>query len=352
MKDLFAKQFYNNTITEWAISLSIILGSIIIGKIVFWISNKFLKKITAKSKSKLDDIIIDMVEEPVVLAIAIAGIWIGLERLHFPIGLDNWLNKIYHILVAVNVTWFLSRFIDAVIREYVVPLTEKSDTDLDNQVVPIVQKGVRTVIWSVGLIVALNNAGYDVGALIAGLGIGGLALAMAAKETVSNMFGGLMVFTVKSFKLGDRIKINGFDGFITEISFQVTRMKTLEGRMVTIPNSLFIGNMVENVSAEPSRKITLELGLVYGTTPDDMQKAMNLLKEISTTNKNLDEGTIISFINFGDYNLGITFIYFIKKEADIFNTQTEINLEVLKRFNENGLEFAFPTQTLYTKAIN
>lgn len=352
MKDFFSKQFYNNTITEWAISLSIILGSIIIGKIVFWISNKFLKKITAKSKFKLDDIIIDMVEEPVVLAIAIAGIWIGLERLHFPMGLDIWLNKIYHILVAVNVTWFVTRFIDAIIREYIVPFAEKSNTDLDNQIIPIIQKGVRTIIWSVGLIMALNNAGYDVGALIAGLGIGGLALAMAAKETVSNMFGGLMVFTVKSFKIGDRIKINGFDGFITEISFQVTRMKTMEGRLVTIPNSLFIGNMVENVSAEPSRKVTLNLGLVYETTPEDMQKAINILKEISVTNQNLDEGTIISFTNFGDFNLGVSFIYFIKKEADIFNTQTEINLEVLKRFNENNLSFAFPTQTLYTKAIN
>src|SRR5690606_4696085 len=126
------------------------------------------------------------------------------------------------------------------------------NNDLDNQVLPIVQKGVRTVIWSIGIIVALNNAGYDVGALIAGLGIGGLALAMAAKETVSNMFGGLMVFTIKTFKIGDRIRINGFDGFVSEISFQVTRMKTLEGRLVTIPNSLFIGNIVENVSAEPT----------------------------------------------------------------------------------------------------
>ncbi len=352
MAAFFAKQFYNNTITDWSISLLIILGSIIIGKVLFWISNKFLKKITAKSKSKLDDIILDMIEEPVVLALAIAGIWVGLERLHFSEGLDVWLNKIYHILVAINVTWFISRFIDAIIREYIVPLSEKSETDLDNQVVPIVQKGIRTVIWSVGIIVALNNAGYDVGALIAGLGIGGLALAMAAKETVSNMFGGIMVFTIKSFKIGDRIKINGFDGFITEISFQVTRMRTLEGRLVTIPNSLFIGNMVENVSAEPSRKVTLNLSLVYETTPENIQKAMNILKEISSSNQNLDEGTLVGFINFSEFNLGINFIYFIKKESDIVDTQSEINLEILKRFNENGLEFAFPTRTLYTKSLN
>ena len=350
MNEFFEREFYQNTIGNWLVSLLIILGSIIIGKIVFWISNKFIKKITAKSKSKLDDIIIDMVEEPIVLAIAIAGFWIGLERLQFTEGIDNWLTKIYHVMIAINVTWFIARFVDAVIKEYIVPLTEKSTSDLDNQVLPIVQKGLRTLIWLVGIIMALNNAGYDVGALIAGLGIGGLALAMAAKESVSNMFGGLMIFTIKSFKIGDRIKINGFDGVITEISFQVTRMRTMEGRLVTIPNSLFIGNMVENVSAEPSRKVTLNLGLVFETSPENMQKAMNILNKISLENTNIDEGTLVGFTEFNNFNLGISFIYYIKKESDIFNTQSEVNLEILKQFKLNGLVMAFPTQTIYTKA--
>ncbi|MCB9173400.1 MAG: mechanosensitive ion channel family protein [Flavobacteriales bacterium] len=349
MNGFFAREFYHNTVGNWVVSLLIILGAIVVGKIVFWISNKFLKKLTAKSSSKLDDIVIDMIEEPVVFAIAIAGIWFGLERLHFSEGLDNWLTKIYHVMIAINITWFIARFLDAIIREYVIPFTEKSETDLDNQIIPIVRKGVRTVIWVVGIIVALNNAGYDVGALIAGLGIGGLALAMAAKESVSNMFGGIMVFTVKAFKVGDRIKINGFDGTITEISFQVSRMRTLEGRLVTIPNSLFIGNMVENVTAEPTRKITLNIGLIYDTTPEQIQKGIDVLKNISTNSENLDEGTVISFTDFGAYALGITFIYYIKKEANIFDTQTEINLEILKQFKSAGLEMAFPTQTIYTK---
>lgn len=349
MKEFLAKEFYNNTISNWMLSLIIILGAIIVGKIVYWISNKFLKRITAKSSSKLDDILIDMIEEPVVFAITIAGIWLGLERLHFSDGIDNWLTKIYHILIAINITWFVARFLDAIIREYVIPLTEKSENDLDDQIIPIVRKGIRTVIWVVGIIVALNNAGYDVGALIAGLGIGGLALAMAAKESVSNMFGGIMVFTVKAFKVGDRIKINGFDGTITEISFQVSRMRTLEGRLVTIPNSLFIGNMVENVTAEPTRKVVLNIGLIYDTKPEQIQSGMEILKNISTTSPNLDEGTVISFTDFGAYSLGITFIYYIKKESNIFDTQTEINLEVLKQFKSAGLEMAFPTQTIYTK---
>ena len=136
---------------------------------------------------------------------------------------------------------------------------------MDDQLLPVVRKGLRATIWILGILVALNNAGYNVGALLAGLGIGGLALAMAAKDTVANIFGGVTIFTDKPFKINERIKLGGFDGTITEIGIRSTRLKTLEGRVVTIPNAKFTGGMVENVSMEPSRKVVLNLGLVYDT---------------------------------------------------------------------------------------
>ncbi len=347
MNDFLAKEFYHNTVGEWAISLLIILFSVIIGKIVYWFFGNIVKKITAKTKTKIDDIIVDMIEEPIVLALTILGFWYGLHRLNFTDAWYLWMGKVYHILLTVNVTWLIARLIDAVIEEYVVPLTEKTESNLDNQVIPVVRKGLRSVIWILGIIVALNNAGYDVGALIAGLGIGGLALAMAAKDSVSNIFGGIMIFTDKPFKVGDRIKLGGFDGIITEVGIRTSRMRTLEGRLVTIPNSQFIGNMVENVSAEPNRKVVLNLGLTYEMSAEKMEKAINVLKEIAANNKDIEDNILVSFNSFGDFSLGILFIYYIKKESDILTTQTDINLEILKNFNENGLDMAFPTQTIY-----
>lgn len=349
MKEFFEKTFYYNTVGEWAISLAIIIGAVIAGKILYWIFGNIFKKITAKTKTKIDDIIIDMVEEPVVLALTIAGLWYGLHRLHFPEGWYEWLGKVYHILVAINITWLIARLIDAIIEEYVVPLTEKTESDLDDQILPVVRKSLKAAIWILGIIVALNNAGYDVGALIAGLGIGGLALAMAAKDSVSNIFGGIMIFTDKPFKVGDRVKINGFDGTIEEVGLRTSRMRTLEGRLVTIPNSQFTGSMVENVTEEPTRKVILNLGLIYDTTPEQMQQAMDILKDIAGNNTNVEDNYLVSFNAFGDFALGILFVYYIKKESDILNTQTEINLAILTKFNANGLEMAFPTQTIYTK---
>lgn len=347
MKEFLAKEFYHNPITEWGISLLIILGAVIAGKIIYWFFGNVVKKLTSKTKTKIDDIIIDMIEEPVVLALTIVGLWYGLHRLDFPVDWYVWMGKVYHILIAVNITWLVARLVDAIIEEYIVPLTEKTESDFDDQIVPIVKKGLKSTIWALGVIVALNNAGYDVTALIAGLGIGGLALAMAAKDSVSNIFGGIMVFTDKPFKVGDRIKVNGFDGSITEVGLRTSRMRTLEGRLVTIPNSQFTGNMVENVSAEPSRKVLLNLGLTYDMNAEQMEKGISVLKEIAANNQDIEPDVSVGFNSFGDFSLGILFIYYIKKDNDILGTQTAMNLEILKKFGENGLEMAFPTQTIY-----
>ncbi len=349
MKDFLNQEFYHNTVSEWGITLLIILASIVAGKILYWVFGNVIKKLTSKTKTKIDDIIVDMIEEPVVLALTIVGLWYGLHRLEFTDGMVDFMGKVYHILITVNVTWLIARLVDAVIAEYIVPLTEKTESDLDDQIIPIVQKGLKSAIWILGVIVALNNAGYDVGALIAGLGIGGLALAMAAKDSVSNIFGGIMIFTDKPFTVGDRIKVNGFDGTITEVGIRTSRMRTLEGRLVTIPNSQFTGNMVENVTAEPTRKVLLNIGLTYDMTADNMEKGIAVLKEVAANNSDIEENIVVGFNSFGDFSLGITFIYYIKKDADIMDTQTGMNLEILRKFSENGLDMAFPTQTIYHK---
>jgi DNA polymerase III gamma/tau subunit len=139
------------------------------------------------------------------------------------------------------------------------------------------------------------------------------------------------------------------NGFVEEVGIRSTRMRTLEGRVITLPNAKFSENAVENVSAEPTRKVITNLGLTYETQPAKMQEAINLLKEIASNNPGVDEGTIVSFNSWGDFSMGILFIYFIKPEADILGVQTEINMEILTQFNEAGLDFAYPTQTIYRK---
>jgi len=347
--DILTKTYYGNTVKEWFIALLIILAALVAGKALYWFFGNIIKAVTKKTKTKLDDIIIDMIEEPIVFSLTLFGIWYGLGTLTLGETFEKWIGIIFQILIVINVAWLLARLFDSIFKNYLLPLTEETDTDLDDQLLPLVRKGTKAVIWILAIIVALNNAGYEVGPLIAGLGIGGIAFAMAAKDTISNIFGGFTIFTDKPFKVRDRIKIEGFDGTIKEIGLRSTRLETLEGRIVTIPNSTFSDKPVENITSEPSRKVVLNLGLTYDTNPKQMQKALSILKEIAAKNKDIEDKILVSFNGFGDFAMNILFIYYIKKGSDVLDTQTDMNLEILNLFNKNKLEFAYPTQTVFTK---
>ena len=339
--------YYGNTIQEWLISFGIILAVVLLGKVVYWVFSKVIKTFTAKSKTKLDDIIVDLVEEPVIFMLIAGGIWFAFTLLKMPEAFTSAINNSLHIIIAALLGWLLVRLFDALYDGILVPWSESTENDLDDQLMPILRKGIRTIIWLMAIVIGLNNAGYNIGAILAGLGIGGLALAMAAKDTVSNIFGGITIFVDQPFRINDRVQIDGYDGTIIEIGMRSTRLRTLAGRIVTIPNSTFTDAPVENVSREPSRKISLDLGLIYDTTPEQIEQAIQILKDLVGKNEHTEEKVIISFNAFGDFAMNIMCIYYITSGANIAETQTEINLEILRQFNANQLEFAFPTQTLY-----
>jgi len=362
-------EYNGNTVLDYFIVVGIVLGSLILGKLIFILSRKVFKKLAANTKTKLDDILLDKCEAPIVYGLVLTATWYSLNRLNFPTvelstadveaGLTiayshtkQFINHLFTFLAVINVTWLIARLTDALIEEYILPMVEKTESDLDDQLMPIFRKGLKVIIWVLGIIVGLNNSGYDVGAVIAGLGIGGLAFALAAQDTVKNFFGGIMLFVDKPFKVGERIQIGSIDGVVREIGLRSTRIVTLAGRVVTVPNSMFSDDAVENVDLEPSRKITLNLGLTYDMSADKIEHAMQILRDIVKENENcVEENISIGFDTFGDFSLGILFIYFIKKGEDNLGVQTLMNLAILRRFGEEGLEMAFPTQTIYHQGI-
>jgi len=349
MPEFLTQSFYGNTIAEWLIAAAIAVVSVLVGKTVYWATRGVLKRATSRTRNRFDDFLADTIDEPIVVIVTVLGFWFATRTLTLPTGVETFLWAATQAAMVIAITWTLARLWDAFVAAVLMPLVQSSDTGLDDQLLPIARRGGRAAIWIVGVIVALNNAGYDVMALIAGLGIGGLALAMAAKDTVANVFGGFTIFTDRPFSMGDRIVISGFDGTVMEIGIRSTRLRTLAGREVSIPNSRFADSPVENVSREPTRKITLALGLTYDTSPDRMRRAMEILREIvEAQGEDTAEDTIIGFNSFGDFALGITLIYYISKGADIMGVQTSVNLAILERFNAEGLEFAFPTQTIHT----
>jgi MscS family membrane protein len=347
-EDILTKTYYGNTLGAYMLSFVLIIASLVLARVVYWVIGNVVKKFTRKTKNRLDDILVDMLEEPVVFGVVIMGIWFSLKLLNTSETAQTVISTAYYILIVFDVAWFVSRILDALIRRYIEPMVQHSNSKLDDQLLPIIQKGLKIGLWIMALLIALNNAGYNVGAVLASLGIGGIAFAMAAKDTIANLFGSFTIFVDKPFTVGERVLLSGYDGFVREIGVRSTRLETLNGRMVTLPNSQVANECIENITSEPCRKMTLDLGLTYDTDHSRIQEAMKILQDIAAENDQLEEKVVTAFTAFNDFALNIRFIYYIKKGAGVFDVQTDINLEILKRFNAAGLEFAFPTQTIYT----
>jgi MscS family membrane protein len=348
---MLEQTFYGNTLYNWMISLIIIIGALIVNNVIVLLNKHVIQKLTAKTNNRLDDILFQMLEAPVLLGIALFAIWIAAKRLDLGLHVESIIAKAYKILTVVNITWFVARLANALIEEYWVPRADKGTSKLlDTHLISILRRTILAVIWALGVIMALNNAGYPVGVFLASFSIGGVAFALAAQDTIKNIFGGITIFTDRPFRIGDRIKMDKFEGFVEDIGIRSTRIRTLEKRLVTIPNFKMVDAPVENISEEPMRRVLMKLGLTYNTTPDKMNEAMAILRDMPNRVADVyDKDIVVAFTDFTDFSLVITFVYFIKKKADVMETPSRVNSEILRAFNAAGLQFAFPTQTVYVE---
>ena len=349
--EVLHQEFYGNSILNWAIAVGILILSFVVVKMLYWIFSNVIRRLTSKTKTNLDDVLIDKLEKPLTYLVLILGYWISIHYLVFKEEVELVLENAAYFLLVIDFTAILSRIVDALITEIIMPISEKSDSSFDNQLIPVIQKGVRSIIWILGIIIGLDNIGFDITAMIAGLGIGGLALALAAQDSVKNIFAGIMIFLDKPFRIKDRIQVDGFDGIVEEVGLRSTRLRTLEGRIVTITNSRFTDNSVTNVTSQPTLKVKLNLGLIYDTDEVQMQKAIDILEDIVKNQEAITDDYAAGFNGFGDFSLNILFIYYVKPDSHWLDTQTLVNKEILRRFNKEGLEFAFPTQTILKKDI-
>lgn len=347
MNDFLSYRIYNNEVQEILISLAFILGAIVLGRLVRWFAEKILPKLTAKTETQLDDVLVEVLKAPMLFALTLVGFWIGIKRLSMPVNVMAMIADIYKFLLVISATWFISRAVSTFINVILKEKVNDESSKMDEHALSLIKKVSSFVIWSIGVITALNNAGVDVGALIAGLGIGGVAIALAAQDTAKNIFAGMMILFDRPFKIGELITIDGTTGYVEDMGIRSTKLRTYSGQLVVIPNYKTADSNLTNITREPSRRIELNVGLTYSTTPEQMRQAMDILRKLPSSVGGIEDKVKVYFTSFGDFSLNITCWYYIKKDSDLFETQSAVNLQVLDEFNAHGLDFAFPTQTLY-----
>jgi len=349
MFDFLSVEYFGNTLFQYLLFLVTVGAFFVAGKIVLYAAKGIGRRITAKSKTKLDDLFLDLIEEPIVFGLVIVGLFVGLQFLSFTDEIAPIAGNIIGVLVILLLAWVASRVVSVIIKEYIKPLASKTDSRLDDNLLPIISKISKAIIWILAAVSILGSFGYDLTAIIAGLGIGGLAFAFAAKETISDMFGGFSIFTSRPFVVGDFVDIGGkVSGTVEEVGLRHTRVRNLEKRVVIIPNSQVANSVITNISSAPAKKITMHLGLTYNTSVKNMQKAIKIVKEIINKNPNCEKNPLVFFEEFADSSVNLLVIYYIKPGGKSWlEVRSEVGLAIKETFDKNKLEFAFPSQTIY-----
>jgi len=247
------------------------------------------------------------------------------------------------------VVWMVLRLLEVFYRY----LLERpvSDNAMNLLLVSLLRKIIKAVILLLALFfIGQNIFGLNISALLAGAGVIGLAMALAAQDTLANFFGSIMILADKPFNVGDRVRFGAIDGTIESVGFRSTRIRALDGNIFQVPNRQIVDGVLENISRRPDIKYAFDLGLVYQTTPEQMEQALSILRELLDQNPAFDtrkHPPLINFTEFRDWSLNIAVVVWFNT-TDVEQAQawkTRLNLEILRRFNNAGLAFAYPTAT-------
>lgn len=340
------QEIWGNTVENWVISIFIIVGAFILVKLLSLLGKKVIKPFTNSTTNRVDDIIYYSLESPIKFAVILLGIWIAIHRLVYPDSFVKVVDNAYRILIILDITWIFARLFSGLLQIY---WGYKSDGKT-NTMMPVIKRTILVVVWIIGLVMALSNVGVNISALLGTLGIGGIAFALAAQDTVKNIFGAFTIFTDKPFSIGDTINVNGSEGTVVDVGVRSTKILGYDKRITTLPNYKITDTSIVNISSEPMRRVTVKLGLTYDTTPEKMKEALDILRNIPQRMENVSNNPsdiTAVFTDYTDSALIITYYYYIKKQGDILKVTSDMNLEILTSFNKAGLDFAFPTQTLY-----
>jgi len=293
-------------------------------------------------------------------ALPLLGIWGGIRlgvcwiELGEPGGLAQTIVfSALEVLLTISIALFAYYLVE-VPSSWLNSQTEKTESKFDDMLVPVVRKSLRVTVVLFALVsIAQSLSDKPVSALLAGLGLGGLAFALAAQDTIKNLFGSLVIFTDKPFGLGDRINYDGHDGVIEEVGLRSTRLRRLDGHQVTIPNGELANKSIHNISKRPFIRRIFTLGVTYDTTPEKVSRAKEILENVLKDHEGMDpKGEMLPRVYFSDFSsssLDFKCMYWYHPAAywDYMKFSEWVNLEILRRFNEEGIEFAFPTQTIH-----
>ena len=344
--------FFEITVGRYLLALGVLLVVLALKRVFAHLFARIAFPFAEKTDTIYDDLFLAAINKPLELLFVIAGFWVGVQILQLPVEPVNARNFAYGILkllITVDVAWALYNLVNLA-EVWISQWVSSSESELDDHLLPFVRKFLRIAVVIVAALVVVQNLGFSISGLIASLGIGGLAVALAAQDTLANVFGSFMIIADRPFHIGDMIKYDSVEGKVEEVGFRSTRIRTLDRSLVSVPNRLVANSCINNLTRMTERRVKITLSLTYGTTPAQLRQAVESIRALLAAHAGLDQtSSLVYFNDFGASSLDILVQYFTLTTAmpEHLAIREEIGLQIMDELERLGLQLAFPSRTVY-----
>jgi len=347
----FQQTLFDIPFANLILAILVFLFILVLRKIFTLLVMVFLQKLAKYTKSYYDDKVISALKGPLRFTFIIVGLHLFFLLIFKE---TDTIKNILNTLVVYTVFWAILSIVDA-LRGVIYGITDKFSHDLSKEMGNFILAILKILIMGVGLGAMLQVWGINVTALVASLGIGGLAFALAAKDTAANLFGSFSLLADKSIRIGEWIKVSGVEGTVETIGMRTTKIRSFQKSLITVPNHIVANNPIENFSRRGIRRIKMHIGLTYSTSSAQIIQIKDAIKLMLEQHEGIsqEDSLMVNFDSFGDSSLNI-FIYTFTKTANwatYLNIREDIQIKIMKIVEENGSSFAFPSQSIYVEQM-
>ncbi|VAX28307.1 Potassium efflux system KefA protein / Small-conductance mechanosensitive channel [hydrothermal vent metagenome] len=345
IEDIMQRTFFSNTISDYFVSLAILVIGVLVVMVLKRIIIKRLKVWADRTATTLDDFFVNIVESRLVPVFYFGVVYLSIHTL----ALGPSFTKAFDLVIAVLLTIFSVRFLVAIVNYTIenVWLKKEEDTTTKYSIKGLLPV-INVIIWGIAITFLLDNLGFKISTVIAGLGIGGVAVALAAQTVLGDLFSYFAILFDRPFKIGDFIIVGDYLGTIEHVGIKTTRIRSLSGEQVVFSNTDLTNSRVRNYKRMDKRRVVFSLGVTYQTGLQDVKEIPGVISGII---KSIDLTAFdrAHFSSFGDFSLNFEVVYYVlssdyNKYMDI---QQEINFQIKEEFEKREIEFAYPTQTLF-----
>ena len=342
------------TYLRLGLALVIIFFGFLSRRIIRFLFSSILSAKVSKTRIQWDDDLIELIPAPIALVVQVLLWYVAAAVLVLPqepVTIRLFVYQGLEVALAISCIWVAFRLTD-VLSKVLERATGKTDTRIDDQLVPLLRKTLKVFLAVTVGVMIIQNLGYSVTSLVASLGIGGLALALAAKDTVANFFGSVVIFTDRPFQIGDWVQFGTVEGTVEEVGFRTTRVRQFDKALVTVPNQAFTSTPLINYSNRSIRRIKMTVGLSYETSSSQMKTFLTAVRDMIGHHPHIDQGfNMVKFTGFGESSLDILIYCFSDTIVwtDYLGIQEDVLLRIMDIVEDHGLEIAFPTRTVYLR---